>query len=183
MLEVTAPPPEALMPAEVVVELCQLFDKHGIQVWLDGGWGVDALLGAQTRPHGDLDIAIQAADVPLLRMLLAAKGYTSQPRGDTSAWNFVLADSAGHELDVHVIEFDELGNGSYGPPANGQMYPASSLTGTGSVLGQPVRCIAARDLVQFHLGYELDENDYHDVAALCERFDLELPAEYERFQP
>lgn len=28
--------------------------------WIDGGWGVDALLGHQTREHGDLDLVIEA---------------------------------------------------------------------------------------------------------------------------
>jgi lincosamide nucleotidyltransferase A/C/D/E len=36
-------------------------------------------------------------------------------------------------------------------------------------------------MVKFHSGYELDENDYHDVSALCERFGMTLPAEYARF--
>ncbi len=39
-----------------VLDLC---DELGITVWMDGGWGVDALLGTQTRPHRDLDIVIR----------------------------------------------------------------------------------------------------------------------------
>jgi hypothetical protein len=30
-----------------VVELIGLLEEHGIDVWLNGGWGVDALLGHQ----------------------------------------------------------------------------------------------------------------------------------------
>ena len=37
------------MKARDVVEVVQLFERNGIQVWLDGGWGVDALLEEQTR--------------------------------------------------------------------------------------------------------------------------------------
>jgi lincosamide nucleotidyltransferase A/C/D/E len=36
--------------------------------------------------------------------------------------------------------------------------------------------------VQFHTAYEPDEDDYRDVAALCEQFGLVLPTEYERFR-
>jgi lincosamide nucleotidyltransferase A/C/D/E len=43
-----------------------LFDRLGIGVWIDGGWGVDALLGEETRPHQDLDIIVQQVDVPRL---------------------------------------------------------------------------------------------------------------------
>ena len=56
-----------------------------------------------------------------------------------------------------------------------------SLTGTGSIQGYPVKCISADWMVKFHSGYELDENDDQDVSALCERFGMALPAEYERF--
>ena len=28
----------------------------GCRFWLEGGWGVDALVGRQTRPHRDVDI-------------------------------------------------------------------------------------------------------------------------------
>jgi len=34
-------------------------------------------------------------------------------------------------------------------------------------------------MVKFHSGYELDENDYRGVSALCERFGLAPPAEAE----
>jgi len=40
--------------AEHVLEI--LTALHGTDVWIGGGWGVDALVGEQTRPHGDLDL-------------------------------------------------------------------------------------------------------------------------------
>ncbi len=58
------------MTAADVIDLYAQLGDLGIQVWIDGGWGVDALLGEQTRPHGDLDIVIQQEDVPRLRELL-----------------------------------------------------------------------------------------------------------------
>jgi hypothetical protein len=36
--------------SDVVVVLDQL-ERAGLVVWLDGGWGVDALLGYRGRPH------------------------------------------------------------------------------------------------------------------------------------
>ena len=44
----------AMMNASDVVELLNRLEEHGIDVWLNGGWGVDALLGHQTREHDDL---------------------------------------------------------------------------------------------------------------------------------
>lgn len=165
------------MSGDAVVELMQLFERHGIEVIVDGGWSVDALLGHQTRPHADLDIALQHKDVPQLRPLLEARGYKNVPRPDTRECNFVLGDDEGHEVDFHSYTFDADGKLIFGVP-----YPLDSLTGRGSIQGYPVKCISAEWLVKFHSGYELDEDDYRDVAALCERFDIALPAEYEKFR-
>jgi lincosamide nucleotidyltransferase A/C/D/E len=46
------------MTAEDVIELYTGLDDVGVEVWIDGGWGVDALLGEQTRPHADLSSAL-----------------------------------------------------------------------------------------------------------------------------
>ncbi len=166
--------------AAVVVAFVRLMEANGITVWIDGGWGVDALLGEQTRAHDDLDIAIQEQEVASLRSLLEARGYRDVPRDDTSAWNFVLGNDADERVDVHVVVIDAQGNGIYGPPENGLMYPAGSLDGTGSILGLPVRCIAPEHMVQFHTGYKLRPQDYHDVVALCQRFGIEYPREYQQ---
>jgi lincosamide nucleotidyltransferase A/C/D/E len=167
---------DAEMSGDVVVQLMQIFDQHGIGVIVDGGWGVDALLGEQTRSHGDLDIAVQHKDVPKLRALLEARGYRDVPRDDTRECNFVMGDDQAHEVDFHSYSFD-----AHGKLVFGVEYPFDSLTGTGSIQGYPVKCISADWMVKFHSGYELDENDYRDVSALCERFDIALPAEYESF--
>jgi lincosamide nucleotidyltransferase A/C/D/E len=169
-----------MMPADHVVKVYDLLESHGIKIWIDGGWGVDALLEEQTREHGDLDIAIQERDLPQMRELIGQWGYQDKGEEHARPWNFILQDQDGHEIDVHAIKFDSAGNGIYGPEENGQAYPASSLAAVGSVAGRPVRCISAEDMVKFHSGYEFDENDCHDVLALCKKFGIEVPAEYRK---
>ena len=170
------------MNATDVLGLYTEFETIGITIWVDGGWGVDALLGRQTRPHKDLDIAIQQKDVSRLRELLEARGYKEIKLEEARPWNFVLGDADGRELDVHVIVVDDKGNGLYGPAQNGQMYPAASLTGTGSICAQAVRCISPEWAVKFHSGYQLKEKDFQDVSALCERFGIQLPEAFAQFK-
>jgi len=37
-------------------------------------------------------------------------------------------------------------------------------------------------MVEFHTRYDVDENDYRDVKALCQRFGIALPEVYEKFE-
>lgn len=169
------------MTAGDAAQLCRLFDDSRIDVWIDGGWAVDALLGDQTRSHEDLDIAVQEKDVPALRALLWAQGYRDVARSDTSAWNFVLGDDLGRQVDVHAVEFDPNGVPMYGPPDSRVVYP--ELTGAGVIGGYPVKCTSPDSIVAYRTGFTLRERDYHDVAALCERFGIDYPAEYRRPRP
>jgi hypothetical protein len=52
------------------------------------------------------------------------------------------------------------------------------LTGQGKINGQIVDCITSEWLVRFHTGYQPDETDRADVAALCERFGIPVLSEY-----
>src|SRR6266542_6091476 len=136
-----------------------------------------SLTKGRSRQIGGMSLAVQHKDTPQLRALLEARGFKDVPRDDARDCNFVLGDDLGRQIDVHSYTFDSAGNHVYGVE-----YPAESLTGTGSVNGYPVRCISPEWMVKFHTGYELDENDYHDVRALCQRFGIEMPSEYDKFE-
>ena len=170
------------MEATDVISIYETCQKNDLIIWIDGGWGVDALLGYQSRPHKDLDIAIQEKDVSKLRELLQGKGYGEIKLEIARSHNFVLGDKKGHEIDIHVIVLDAKGNGIYGPVGNGEMYPADSLTGTGIIAGKNVKCISPDWMVKFHSGYGLKEKDFRDVSALCKKFGIRLPEEYLKFK-
>lgn len=161
------------MPADKVVELYRLFEDNGVKIWVDGGWGVDALLEQQTREHADLDIAVDHKHEPKLRELLDQRGYKLVKTSDYTKWVYLLSDGQS-EVDVHVFGFDEAGNNNYGTK-----YSKESLTGIGKISGQVVRCISPEWTVQFHTRYELSDADRHDVKALCDKFGIELPESHQ----
>ena len=82
----------------------------GLRVWVDGGWGVDALLGEQTRAHGDLDLAVDEAQLGEAELRLAYLGYVEDddacPGRPTRV---VLADGRGRVVDLHPLAFDAAG--------------------------------------------------------------------------
>jgi lincosamide nucleotidyltransferase A/C/D/E len=169
------------MTSADVIDIYSTLGGLGIKIWIDGGWGVDALLGRQTRPHKDLDIALDDQHLVRFERFLALRGYHRTKREIERPFNFVLADRGGREIDVHVISLDENGDGIYGSPENCLAYPAESLTGIGTISGCTVRCISPQWIVKFHSGYDLTEKDYKDVSAICEKYGMELPDEYSRF--
>ena len=171
-----------MMDAPDVLDLYNALEQLEVLIWIDGGWGVDALLEKQSRPHQDLDIATQQKDISRLRELLKTRSYKEIKLEIARPHNFVMADAYGHEVDVHVIVLDSKGNGIYGPVENGEMYPAAALAGTGIIAGQAVRCISPEWTIKFHSGYELKEKDYKDVSALCEKFGIPLPGEFKCFR-
>jgi lincosamide nucleotidyltransferase A/C/D/E len=168
---------EPVMTAVAAIELLKLFEQNQIEVTIDGGWGVDALLREQTRAHADLDIVIAYLDADHLRAVLEARGYKEIPLRDTHAYNFVMGDENGRLVDIHTYTFDPVGHPEYGID-----YPLESLNGLGNILGYPVRCISLEYMVKFHTGYEVDETDYVDVKALCQRFDIEMPTVFGEFE-
>ena len=165
------------MTSKEVVEIIKLFEQHGIEVYVDGGWGVDALLGEQIRKHDDLDIAVPHRFVPKLRELLEARGYKDVPHDDTRDCNFVLGDDKGNLVDVHSYILDENGQNIYGVA-----YEPHHLTGIGTIEGYQVKCPPPDVMVEFHTGYDVDENDYHDAKAICERFSIPLPIDYKKYE-
>jgi lincosamide nucleotidyltransferase A/C/D/E len=168
------------MTAAALSELLLLLEGAAIPVWLDGGWGVDALLQTQTRSHKDVDLILPVADVPKLRELLAERGFNV--RGGKPPDSFVLADGEGLEVDVHAVTFDEAGNGVY-RMQNGEdwIYTAEHLSGRGRVGAKGVGCLTPEAQVLCHAyGYALTEKDYRDVELLERRFRIELPPQLRR---
>lgn len=108
------------MNQEEVLELGRLFAAHSIERWLVGGWGVDALLGAQTRPHKDLDLLIRVEDVAKTMQLIEERGFELAYTWPENRWldgvnpiptAFVMTHADGRELDFHAIRFGADGGG------------------------------------------------------------------------
>jgi hypothetical protein len=61
--------PQFEMTSHDVLEFLELTRANDIEIWIDGGWSVDALLKRQTRVHNDLDIALFHAMTPEIASL------------------------------------------------------------------------------------------------------------------
>jgi lincosamide nucleotidyltransferase A/C/D/E len=172
------------MSADDVVEVLSRLEQAGVRPWVDGGWGVDALVGEQTRLHGDLDLALDRQRLGDTRAALEAMGF----RVDESAEpglpaRLVLCDLRHRAVDLHPLAFDEAGDGWQQLSAGGRAwgrYPADDLLAEGTIGGRRVRCISATLHARFRLGYEWTKKDEHDLALLVARFGVPAPPSLER---
>lgn len=128
---------------------------------LAGGWGVDALLGEQSRDHRDLDVLVHHGAVPNVVENVMNEGFSV-----TTDWlpvRIELSDIGNdRHLDLHPI-FDDGRGGFWQHGLDGARfeYPVDLIV-RGVVGGRAVRCLSATKQLALHDGYELRSIDHHD---------------------
>ncbi|MGN6742706.1 MAG: nucleotidyltransferase domain-containing protein, partial [Amnibacterium sp.] len=73
-LGTTAAPGPATLDAGAALRLYGALAAAGVRCTVVGGWGVDALLGAATRDHHDLDVLVDVTELPALLAALPGLG-------------------------------------------------------------------------------------------------------------
>jgi lincosamide nucleotidyltransferase A/C/D/E len=171
-----------------VLDLCHDLSGAGITFWLMGGWGVDALLQHQTRPHHDVDLLVDVRSLNRFLQRLDALGFTfaylweeeSRPLGaavaEADAWDgadpdqptaFVYRHADGREVDVHVVA--TAADGSMRALWESRNHcPAKAVPGEGIIGGQRVPCLSVEMQRSAHTGYDLPPEHVEDLRRLAE---------------
>jgi lincosamide nucleotidyltransferase A/C/D/E len=148
-----------------VVEVLDALEVARVPVWVAGGWGVDLLVGRETRVHRDLDLLVDAAAHDVCLETLGALGYEVE-----TDWLPIRVEvSAGNDrwVDVHPVRFDERGHGLQGERSGEHFeYPPESFT-FGRIGALSAGCLSAERQREGHEGYELRPQDRHDLALLA----------------
>ena len=163
-----------VMSADDVLSVMTLLRAARADVWIGGGWGIDALLGRETRPHRDLDLMHRVEQEPMVVAALAGAGFA-----ETLDWRpvrFVVTDPAGREIDLHPLAFAPDGSAVQASLERDRpfVYPARCFV-TGRIGDSAVGCLSAEQQVYFHQGYEPKEHDRHDMAQLRAAFGIDTP--------
>lgn len=163
------------MEARDVIDIVLMFEQAGIDIWVEGGWGIDALLGVQNRDHGDLDLVVDAPRSDDARRILAEAGFKVIFEEAPGRCSFM--DGVGRTVDLAFAVADRYGERwnlnratSRGEPD----YPFDCFT-YGWIGGHKVGCIGPETQIAHHLGYETEEVDLFDVELLRERFGIAIP--------
>jgi lincosamide nucleotidyltransferase A/C/D/E len=159
------------MTADEVLSVLSVLRRAGVDVWVGGGWGIDALVGEQTREHRDLDLMHRREQEATVVAALAAEGFVESL--DWRPVRFVVAAPDGRELDLHPLVFAEDGSAEQASPWPERPfgYPAACFV-TGRIKGTTVPCLSAEQQVYFHQGYEPTDRDRHDMAQLRRVFGI-----------
>jgi lincosamide nucleotidyltransferase A/C/D/E len=152
------------MSAAEVHAVLEALAAVGCRAWIGGGWGVDALVGYQTRGHRDLDLAVDAEQRAAALVALGKLGYLME-----TDWRPVRVEvvAAGRgRVDVHPVTFDEAGDGRQADRDGGFFrYPAGCFT-VGTIAGRRVNCLTIEQQLGFHSGYQPRDIDHADLAFL-----------------
>jgi lincosamide nucleotidyltransferase A/C/D/E len=148
---------------EVLAVLADLTEA-GCSVWVVGGWGVDALVGRQTRLHRDLDLALDARNETVALRVLERRGYRIE-----TDWRPVrvelVAEGRGW-VDVHPVVFDAAGHGRQADVGGGKFDYPSEAFDQGTLGGVRVPCLSRDQQLTFHSGYAPRAIDLLDLAQL-----------------
>jgi lincosamide nucleotidyltransferase A/C/D/E len=162
------------MTAADVLEVLDRLEAAGIETCLDGGWGVDALLGRETRRHRDLDVVVRRVDADIVQRALAPLGFVHAADARPGLPSrVVLRDGRARQVDLHPVAVDTNGDAWQNLGGRFGRYPATGLGGEGMIDGRKVRCLTPELQVAHHRGYELPEHERGDLELLAERFALQ----------
>jgi lincosamide nucleotidyltransferase A/C/D/E len=168
------------MQATDVLQIATCLHTGGVEIWLDGGWGIDALIGEESRTHDDVDMVLALNQTDRAITALGALGFVVAE--DLRPTRLVLRDLAGRQVDMHPVTFDADGTGwqrGAAPDRSDCPYPASGFT-TGAVAGQPIGCLSATVQLAHHTGYPPDAKDWQDMQLLYTRLGMDPPAPYKQ---
>jgi len=164
------------MTAAQVLAVLDEIEALGVRAWVDGGWGVDALLAEQTRGHDDLDLVIEDQALPKVIDLLETEGF--EVERDLLPTALALRHRDGRGVDLHPVRATPDGGGDQLLPDNAGVFHYDAPE-TGTIDGQQVPCCSVNTQVATHLGYPPADEDVADMLALATRFGLTLPAPYD----
>ncbi|TQJ92813.1 nucleotidyltransferase domain-containing protein [Streptomyces sp. SLBN-31] len=159
------------MTGDDVLCVLALLQRAQADVWVGGGWGIDALIGEQTRHHRDLDLMHRQEQEAAVLAALGAAGFVQSL--NCRPVRFVVRAADGREIDLHPLVFADDGSAVQASPAPQRpfTYPSSCFV-TGTIHGAPVPCLSAWQQVYFHQGYQPSERDRHDMAQLRRVFGI-----------
>lgn len=134
----------AEMSAEEVIRVYSAIEEAGYKLYIEGGWGADALLGSQRQVHDDLDLIVDLQDREDLTNLMKTLGYGVNGNGDPESKRDFKSASE-QKVTLAFVSFENaskpLRSFKNGTPRD---YDPEDFTGTGCIKDKKVKCLSLK---------------------------------------
>ncbi|WP_296560794.1 aminoglycoside adenylyltransferase [uncultured Acetobacterium sp.] len=149
---------------EDLIKVINLLDSLKMRYWIEGGWGVDILLGKENRDHRDIDVDFDAEFTGILLDALKRKGF--EIKTDWSPSRIELYHPKLGYLDIHPLLINEDGSARQADTQGGWFELEAKWFSTALFEGRVIPCISAEAQMLFHSGYDLRDVDRIDMKNL-----------------
>ena len=161
-----------------LVRVCSALSDARLPYWVTGGWGIDVLIGCQTRRHADLDFALDSfrENLPETADVLTRLGYRRKKPLTGTLWfpdAEIYEDDHGHHIEVHSLNWDVLSMADTlldplrtpAPESKGSSNRATprlleQCTAAGTLEGVSIPTLSVTAQRLFHLGYKRRPEDW-----------------------
>jgi lincosamide nucleotidyltransferase A/C/D/E len=172
-------------PAADVPRVHRWLAAEGIQAWITGGWGVDAIAGEQTRPHLDLDLLVPIDQGDQARTILEEHGFELYPPEIRLPFRLAMVNRrARRMIDLQLASPNPDGTYTFrvidtqpSVPNFDYVYSAEGLGGRGRVAGVELPCVSREEQVRSRttLGYSFESPQrMREGGILADVHDLEV---------
>jgi lincosamide nucleotidyltransferase A/C/D/E len=160
-----------------VLEVALALREEGLKFWFAGGWGVDVLVGLQSRDHLDLDIVIEDYRRDELRLCraLSKLGYLRAEVKVGGIWMpsvVALSDWSGRRIEFMEIDWERFAvdSGLVASDETGIAVNAlrESAFAEGVIFDHKLPCLSRRAQLLFHSNFTLTEKHRRDLDVLKE---------------
>ena len=125
-----------MVRTEDACEIIKYALQNEIKVYLDGGWGVDALLKRESRIHNDIDLFVELKHYHDYIYVIKQHGFEEVNTDYTTDGHTVWKDDKQRIIDLHCFEFTDDGI-----VYEGDIFPSKTFSGIGKVGDITVSCI------------------------------------------
>ncbi len=163
-----------------VLEVTVALREADVKFWFAGGWGIDVLVGLQSRNHLDLDIVIEdyRRDEPRVCRALSHLGYVRREPKVGGIWMpsvVALSDMSGRRIELMEIDWERFGVDSGLVSSDGTGVAVNALRerafAEGVIFDEKLPCLSRTAQLLFHSNFKLTDKQRRDLDVLKESQD------------
>ncbi len=142
------PSKEQLKQLEILFELIDKCKEKEIEIWIVGGYGLDALYGSLTRDHGDIDLIVWEKDLLAVGKMVEEMGFMKDANEAEKNKKVYRPEATVAVNDLFKIEFGSIEFYGQFFPKETPLESLISKSENGVIMGKTIKTLTLK-------GYEI----------------------------